>query len=110
MTSVINFKTVKKHWNRDTCQWDDEQYVYVGRFNVTYKLPQSPWANPFHMGGKMQREQVIELYRRYITDRIEAGELDLEELRGKTLCCWCAPLPCHADVILELIKERFGED
>jgi Domain of unknown function (DUF4326) len=26
----------------------------------------------------------------------------LPELRGKTLVCWCAPLPCHGDVLVEL--------
>jgi len=28
---------------------------------------------------------------------------DLEPLRGKRLACWCAPLPCHGDVIAELV-------
>lgn len=28
---------------------------------------------------------------------------DLEPLRGKTLACWCAPEPCHGDVIAELL-------
>lgn len=27
---------------------------------------------------------------------------DLERLRGKRLACWCAPLPCHGDVIAEV--------
>jgi hypothetical protein len=26
----------------------------------------------------------------------------LPELRGKDLICWCAPKPCHADVLLDL--------
>ena len=26
----------------------------------------------------------------------------LPELRSKDLVCWCAPKPCHADVLLEL--------
>jgi hypothetical protein len=25
-----------------------------------------------------------------------------DELRGKSLVCWCAPERCHADVLLEL--------
>ena len=28
------------------------------------------------------------------------------ELRGKTLGCWCAPKPCHGDVLLEIANER----
>jgi hypothetical protein len=26
----------------------------------------------------------------------------LHPLRGQNLACWCAPKPCHADVLLEL--------
>ena len=29
----------------------------------------------------------------------------LEELRGKTLVCHCKPLPCHGDVLVELLHE-----
>lgn len=34
---------------------------------------------------------------------IERIKRDIEELRGKDLCCWC-PLdrPCHADILLEI--------
>jgi hypothetical protein len=30
---------------------------------------------------------------------------DFEPLRGKRLACWCAPLPCHGDVIVEMLGE-----
>lgn len=35
-----------------------------------------------------------------------ADRLDVEELRGKDLACWC-PLdqPCHAEVLLELANQ-----
>lgn len=73
--------------------------VYVGR--------PSKWGNPFRVGayGTLDgtREEVIEKYRKWITEG--AGHFllrDLHELRGKDLVCHCAPLPCHADVLLEL--------
>lgn len=31
---------------------------------------------------------------------------DLESLRGHRLACWCAPLPCHGDVILEWLDSH----
>lgn len=31
---------------------------------------------------------------------------DLEELRGRDLVCWCAPLACHADVLLRLANKE----
>ena len=41
---------------------------------------------------------------------IENCELDISELKGKTLACWC-PLcqECHSDVLLELANKKLGE-
>ena len=67
-----------------------EGAVYIGR--------PSKWGNPFKIGVDGNRETVIELYRRYI----QTTNLDFSELKGKDLVCWCSPLPCHGDVLLEL--------
>ena len=70
--------------------------IYVGRPNK--------WGNPFLVGPDGTREEVIEKYRHYINNQCAANQAkyDLSELRGKDLLCWCAPLPCHADILLEL--------
>lgn len=104
-TTVTNFKSVKQHWNRETCRWDDPKYVYVGRFNKTYGLRHSPFANPFVMGAESERAAVIEDYRVYITQQIKDGYVNLEQLRGKVLVCWCHPLDCHGRVLVELLGE-----
>lgn len=62
--------------------------IYVGR--------PSKWGNPFEIGKHGTREQVIERFRCEILPT-----LDVSELRGKNLGCWCAPRACHADLILE---------
>lgn len=67
--------------------------VFIGR--------PSKWGNPFVIGRDGDRAQVIKLYREYITTRAVAG-WDIQELRGKDLVCYCAPLACHGDVLLEL--------
>ncbi len=59
-TSVVNFRDVKAHWNGDSQHWDSPQFVYIGRANNTYLLPQSQWANPFREGKDGTRTQVIE--------------------------------------------------
>lgn len=68
--------------------------VYVGR--------PSKWGNPFHVGRDGTRQEVIERYQRWL---IETGPFnDLHELKGRNLLCWCAPEPCHADVLLALAE------
>ena len=61
--------------------------VYVGRG--------SPWGNPFRVGKDGSRADVIERFAREVLPT-----LDLAPLRGKHLVCFCAPLPCHADILL----------
>ena len=74
--------------------------IYIGRG--------SKWGNPFsHMDGtkakyKVEtREEAIEKYREWILSQPELLA-SLHELKGKTLCCFCAPKPCHGDVLAEL--------
>lgn len=69
--------------------------VYVGRGRG------SIWGNPFRVGRDGTREQVIIAYERWLLRQPDLLAR-LPELRGKTLGCWCAPQPCHADVLLRL--------
>lgn len=79
--------------------------VYIGR--------PSKWGNPFsHLYGtkakyKVEtRAEAIEAYRLWITEG-EGQHLlaDLHELKGKKLGCWCKPLSCHGDVLIDLINK-----
>jgi len=92
---------------RDTDEWD----IYIGHqappsMSPTGKyLPKSIWANPFNKEfrrGEITREEAIAKYREYV---LASPSLmaRLPELWGKTLGCWCAPLPCHGDVLVELL-------
>jgi len=74
--------------------------VYIGR--------PSKWGNPFaHFPGTLAvyqvktRDEAIASYRAWILNQPELLA-QLGELRGKTLGCWCSPLPCHGDVLAEL--------
>jgi hypothetical protein len=68
--------------------------VYIGR--------PSKWGNPFEIGRDGTREDVIQKYYRWIVDERPDLLAQLVELRGKVLGCWCAPKPCHGDVLVEL--------
>ena len=71
-----------------------EGAVYVGR--------PSRWGNPFEIGRHGDRAAVIERYRRWLWNEIRQGRIqraELTRLAGKDLVCWCAPEPCHAEVL-----------
>lgn len=73
-----------------------EKYdVYIGR--------PSKWGNPFRV-EEYGREKAIQKYRDWIVKQPNLMR-DLKELEGKTLGCFCSPLHCHGDVLIELVNE-----
>lgn len=95
-TTVVNLKG-----HRDDPAFADVVYVGRAMHRGGWNLPASPLANPFRSGPQVSREELVSRYREYLLARPELLTL-LPELLGKRLGCWCAPLPCHADVIAEL--------
>jgi hypothetical protein len=85
----VNTKVV--HCKRD--RYD----VYIGR--------PSKWGNLFAIGKDGSREEVVQKYREWV---VKLPELmaSLHEIRGKTIACWCTPLPCHGDVLAELADKE----
>jgi hypothetical protein len=83
MTTVVN----RKH---------EEYDIYIGRG--------SKWGNPYHI-GKLTREEVIDKYREWIMTQPELLG-SLHELKDKRLGCYCKPLACHGDVLVELLTIR----
>lgn len=71
--------------------------VYCGRPSV--------FGNPFHIGRDGARDEVIARYRAWLNDRPDLMARAKIELRGKDLICWCAPLGCHCDVLLEIANQ-----
>ncbi|MBA7693729.1 hypothetical protein ES703_102318 [subsurface metagenome] len=65
----------------------------------------SKWGNPYKIGRDGDRLETIKKYREYILNNAKLLAC-LPELKGKDLVCYCAPLPCHADVLLELANNR----
>lgn len=75
------------------CRSDEPFDIYIGRPSI--------WGNPFKIGKDGAREEVIAKYRQHVMSSPYLMS-QLPELRGKTLACWCKPLPCHGDVLVEL--------
>ena len=83
---------------------NDEYDVYIGREVPEFNLVGSKWGNPFVLtdDSDAERHRSIASYREWIVTQAELMS-SLEELRGKRLACWCAPLACHGDVLVELL-------
>lgn len=94
MTKVINIKSGEKY------------DVYIGR--------PSEFGNPFtHIKNRetkaeyivSTRKEAIQKYKEYLLNNSELLD-KIEQLRGKTLGCWCSPKKCHGDVIIEILNTR----
>jgi hypothetical protein len=104
---------------------DIEHYpgaVYIGREHSGRgrgpSFKRSPWANPWKVKD-VGRERAVQLYSRWIAGNREAAALlppgrwhkpTLDEirdqLRGKTLACWCDHKECHGH-LLEAIANGY---
>ena len=75
--------------------------VYIGRPSI--------YGNPFKIGRDGDRAEVIEKYRQWLLAQPDLVAHVRRELRGKRLGCWCAPKPCHGDVLAEIADGNASE-
>lgn len=68
--------------------------IYVGRPTI--------YGNPFIIGKDGDRNEVVDKYKEWLLSQPSLVEKAKKELKGKNLICWCAPLRCHADILLEI--------
>jgi hypothetical protein len=59
------------------------------------------WGNPYIEGKHGDHAAVIAKHEAWLRTKPDLLR-DLDELRGKDLACWCAPEPCHGDLLLRL--------
>jgi len=74
--------------------------VYVGR--------PSRWGNPWRIGVDGTREEVIAYYENDLRAGLFLDKQlreDVKALAGKRLGCWCAPKPCHAEILVQYARE-----
>jgi hypothetical protein len=107
-TVVVNVRKGGPHKNLVPWLAETGRLTYVGHSGARHDWPESDFANPFVNMRDVDREAMVHRYREWLTERpglmrrLRAGELT-----GKALGCWCAPKPCHADVLAEL-SARIG--
>lgn len=74
--------------------------VYIGRGSI--------FGNPFsHMNNTQAefkvktREEAVASYKAWVQTQPHIMA-EIPKLKGKTLCCFCAPLACHGDILAEI--------
>ena len=96
MTSVINIRNAPLGWEKDPA------FVYIGRAGRGFE---GPWGNPHPVGSRCLRCAVVhtrgEALERFKEDILKVPTDAFVVLRGKTLVCFCKPLPCHGDILAE---------
>jgi len=83
----------------------DTYDVFIGRPSI--------FGNPFKMNNESERIEVIDKYRKWLNGEMvgfrdserQAILKELPNLKGKILGCFCYPLPCHGDVLIEMLKK-----
>jgi hypothetical protein len=91
---VVNFKTCNDFGKYG------EQDIRIDR--------RSKWGNPFVMRNESDRDKVCDKYKVYLDEKLERGDLDLDELKdARRLFCHCAPKRCHGHYLRELIIKKF---
>lgn len=71
--------------------------VFIGR--------PTKWGNPFVIGQHGSRAEVIARFAAYLEAHPALKDAARQELRGKDLLCYCAPKPCHGDVLLKIAND-----
>lgn len=79
--------------HKNLIRWAEQnsRYVRIDR--------RTPWGNPFELPQDGDRDTVIKNYAEHYLPHKPSLLNRLEELRGRVLGCWCAPEPCHGDVL-----------
>lgn len=84
--------------------------IYVGRGRDPRTGEPGEWGNPYsHRPSRVPGviavgsvTEAIGRYRLHLWEQIRSGRVPLDRLAaldGKTLGCWCAPAPCHGEVL-----------
>lgn len=71
--------------------------VYIGRGGK--------WGNPFIIGVDGDRAEVIRKHAEWIMKQ-PTLLADIGELKGKRLGCFCKPLACHGDMLVQLAEKE----
>jgi hypothetical protein len=93
MTRIVNQKNTKKF---------DVKIDRSGPFGNPHPIGYCPICNVVH-----DRKGCIDAFRVYFYNRLLTDQNFRDKvlaLKGRVLACWCYPLECHGNVIIEVLE------
>jgi hypothetical protein len=99
-TTVVNIRDTPRSGSQADCLLHHRGYYPIYR--------PSKWGNPYKIGVDGDRAAVIEKFQQFIagdTPTAVALREALPELQGRRLVCFCAPEPCHGDILAAMADE-----
>lgn len=84
--------------NKRDSSVSDSDGVYIGR--------PSKFGNPFVIGKDGTREKILKKFENWLKEQPELLVAIKKELKGKSLICWCAPQPCHGDILMRIANKE----
>lgn len=91
--SVINLYSAPDAWAADS------SFVYIGRSGKGFK---GGFGNPFILNNESERAEVLVKYTHWLVSKVlddPSYAFEVKQLANKTLVCFCAPKPCHGDIL-----------
>jgi hypothetical protein len=88
---------------------------YIGRKKPG--RPASPLSNPFKIKSDSERPEALQKYREWLKEQMRMDTPARKEIKRLAviakrsdllLLCWCAPKPCHGDVVKEFVEKIAG--
>jgi hypothetical protein len=76
--------------------------IFIGRPSI--------YGNPYIIGLDGDRLTVIKKYTEYLKQKPSLIKAIKNNLKGKNLVCFCAPLPCHGDLLLKIANENLWDE
>lgn len=82
---------------RVTTKWNKAMTHFIGRPSI--------FGNPFPITSTVDRDTVIRKYEEWVRNQPEVLAAIQALPHDAVLGCFCAPKPCHGDVIVKIWKE-----
>ena len=101
MPRLVAADTAPRVLNLKYCGETPPGTVYVGR--------PSKWGNSVLLQSEGERADVLRQYEKWLMAQPDLLQAARVELRGHDLACYCAPKPCHADLLLRIANEPEAE-